>query len=87
MGGPNLEVFKFGMYIMFPIAFMYYYGTNLEGRFSTPGFWPKPEQTNKIPFEKDEIQSELARLREKRLWLREQRIKRESEKGEASTDS
>jgi protein PET100 len=63
------------MYIMFPIAVMYYYGTNLDRRFSVPGFWPKPEQTNRIPFEKDEIKSELERLKQKRLWLREQRLR------------
>ncbi|KAH6684564.1 hypothetical protein B0J14DRAFT_527394 [Halenospora varia] len=74
MGGPNLEVFKFGMYIMFPIAIMYYYGTNLDKRFSVPDFWPKPEQTNRIPFEKDEIKSELERLRARRLYLRDKRL-------------
>ncbi|PQE09448.1 hypothetical protein CJF31_00004337 [Rutstroemia sp. NJR-2017a BVV2] len=60
---------------MFPIAVMYYYGTNLDKRFSVPGFWPKPEETNRIPFEKDEIKSELERLKQKRLWLREQRLR------------
>lgn len=65
------------MYIMFPIAIMYYYGTNLDNRFSVPDFWPKPEQTNRIPFEKDEIRSELERLRRRRLLLREQRLERE----------
>ncbi|TVY52433.1 PET100 protein, partial [Lachnellula suecica] len=75
MGGPNLEVFKFGMYIMFPITVMYYYGTNLDKRFSVPDFWPKPEQTNRIPFEKEEIHNELERLRERRLFLREKRLK------------
>ena len=65
------------MYIMFPIAIMYYYGTNLDKRFSVPDFWPKPEQTNRIPFEKDEIRSELERLRQKRLYLRERRLERE----------
>ncbi|KAF4626539.1 hypothetical protein G7Y89_g11618 [Cudoniella acicularis] len=74
MGGPNLEVFKFGMYIMFPIAIMYYYGTNLDKRFSVPDFWPKPEQTHRIPFEREEIKSELERLRERRLFLREKRL-------------
>lgn len=53
---------------------MYYYGTNLDNRFSVPDFWPKPEQTNRIPFEKDEIRSELERLRQKRLYLREKRL-------------
>jgi protein PET100 len=65
------------MYIMFPIAIMYYYGTNLDKRFSVPDFWPKPEQTNKIPFEKDEIKSELERLKQKRLYLREKRLERD----------
>ncbi|KAI9049575.1 hypothetical protein LZ554_006602 [Drepanopeziza brunnea f. sp. 'monogermtubi'] len=74
MGGPNLEVFKFGMYVMFPIAFMYYYGINLDKRFAVPDFWPRPEQTNRIPFERDEIHSELERLRRRRLELRNRRL-------------
>jgi len=69
------------MYIMFPIAIMYYYGTNLDKRFSVPDFWPKMEQTNRIPFEKDEIKSELERLRRRRLMLRDRRLAQE-EKGE-----
>jgi protein PET100 len=62
------------MYIMFPIAIMYYYGTNLDNRFSVPDFWPKPGQTNKVPFERDEIDAELERLKRKRLFLREKRL-------------
>jgi len=77
MGGTNLEVFKFGMYVMFPIGIMYYFGTNLDERFSVPDFWPKAEQGNRVPFERDEIQAELARLRAKRLYLRDQRIAEE----------
>lgn len=81
MGGPNLEVFKFGMYILFPIATMYYFGTNLDKRFSTPGFWPKPEQTNRIPFERDEINGELERLRRRRLYVRQKRLEKEEREG------
>ncbi|KAK0115925.1 hypothetical protein ONS95_012966 [Cadophora gregata] len=79
MGGPNLEVFKFGMYIMFPIAIMYYYGTNLDKRFAVPDFWPKPEQTNRIPFDKEEIHSELERLRQRRMYLRSKRLEQEAQ--------
>ncbi|KAG4415227.1 hypothetical protein IFR04_011638 [Cadophora malorum] len=79
MGGPNLEVFKFGMYIMFPIAIMYYYGTNLDKRFAVPDFWPKPEQTNRIPFDKEEIHSELERLRQRRMYLRSKRLEQEGQ--------
>ncbi|KAF2137296.1 uncharacterized protein K452DRAFT_302058 [Aplosporella prunicola CBS 121167] len=77
MGGPNLEIFKFGLYILFPIGYMYYFGTNLEERFSVPDFWPKPHQTHKLPYEKDEIEGELARLRARRLALRERRLREE----------
>jgi len=86
MGGPNLEVFKFGMYVMFPIAIMYYYGTNLDARFAVPDFWPKPEQTNRIPFEKDEIRSELERLRQRRLFLRDKRLEKEGGVQERNAD-
>jgi protein PET100 len=69
------------MYIMFPIAIMYYYGTNLDNRFSVPDFWPKPEQTNRIPFEKEEIHSELERLRQRRLFLKEKRLEQDKAMG------
>ncbi|KAL8678758.1 MAG: hypothetical protein Q9186_004909 [Xanthomendoza sp. 1 TL-2023] len=74
MGGPNLEIFKFGMYIMFPIGWMYYFGTNLENRFAVPDFWPAPETTHKIPFERDELKAELERLKRRRLEGRARRI-------------
>lgn len=65
------------MYILLPVVSMYYFGTNLDKRFSVPGFWPKPEETHKIPFEKDEIQAELERLRERRLERRNRRLEQE----------
>lgn len=101
MGGPNLEVFKaiilsflfhfplivtqFGMYILFPIGIMYYFGTNLDGKFSVPDFWPKPGQTHKIPHEREEIAAELERLKQKRLALRAQRSEQETKAQEAAT--
>ncbi|KAK8061187.1 hypothetical protein PG997_015408 [Apiospora hydei] len=78
MGGLNLEVFKFGMYVMFPIGIMYYFGTNLDERFAVPEFWPKPENANKVPLDRDEIQAELARLRARRLYLRDRRLEEEA---------
>ncbi|ROT35872.1 hypothetical protein SODALDRAFT_328262, partial [Sodiomyces alkalinus F11] len=60
--GINLEVFKFGMYLMFPIGIMFYFGTNLDDRFSVQGFWPKAEHSHKIPFDRDEMKAEYARL-------------------------
>ncbi len=57
---------------------MYYFGTNLDERFAVPDFWPKPETTHRIPFEKDEISSELERLRQRRLELRAKRLEAEA---------
>ena len=68
---------------------MYYFGTNLENRFSVPGFWPAPDATHKIPFEKEEIHGELERLRRKRLERRARRLDTEEkemgERGEAES--
>lgn len=69
---------QFGMYVMFPIGIMYYFGTNLDARFAVPEFWPKPENANKIPLDRDEISAELERLRTRRLFLREQRLAEEA---------
>jgi protein PET100 len=57
---------------------MWYFGTNLDRRFSVPDFWPKPEESNRIPFEKEEIESELKRLRNRRLELRAKRLELEA---------
>jgi protein PET100 len=62
------------MYILFPIGVMYYFGTNLDNKWSVPGFWPTPEQSNKIPTEKEEQEKELARLKAKRLAMRQLRM-------------
>ncbi|KAI1766038.1 hypothetical protein GGR53DRAFT_464782 [Hypoxylon sp. FL1150] len=87
MGGLNLEVFKFGMYVMFPIGIMYYFGTNLDERFAVPDFWPKPEQANKVPYDRDEIHAELQRLRARRLYLRDRRLEDEARNPPAPTSS
>ena len=62
---------------MFPIGWMYYFGINPERRFAVPDFWPKPEQANKIPFEREDIKEELNRLQRKRLERRTHRLEEE----------
>jgi len=69
------------MYIMFPIGIMYYFGTNLDSRFSVPDFWPKEGQTHKIPFEREEITEEIQRLKERRLAARQRRLELEKVDG------
>lgn len=65
------------MYLFFPIAFMGYFGVNLDERFAVPDFWPKPEQANSVPTEREEIKAELERLRARRLYLRNKRLAEE----------
>lgn len=50
------------MYVMFPIGIMYYFGTNLDNRFSVQGFWPAPEECNKVPRDRDEVNAEYERI-------------------------
>ncbi|KAJ5166407.1 uncharacterized protein N7482_005188 [Penicillium canariense] len=59
----NLFSLQFGMYVLFPIGWMYYFGTNLDDRFNVKGFWPTAEQSHKIPLDKEEIDKELSRMR------------------------
>ena len=62
---------------MFPISFMYYFGTNLENRFSVPGFWPETESLNKIPFDSKEQALLLEELKKLRLQNRRKRLEKE----------
>ncbi|PNS14443.1 Protein PET100, mitochondrial [Sphaceloma murrayae] len=87
MGGPNLEVFKFGMYIMFPIGIMYYFGTNLDEKFSVPEFWPKKEQTHQLPYDRKEIEEELERLKARRLAARARRLELSGQDGSSVESS
>ncbi|KAL3472307.1 hypothetical protein BJX99DRAFT_235698 [Aspergillus californicus] len=77
--GGNLEIAKFGMYVIFPIGWMYYFGTNLDERFSVPGFWPTAEQSHKIPLEKEDIDKELSRMRTADAARRDRREKLEAQ--------
>lgn len=75
------------MYVMFPIGIMFYFGTNLDERFAVPDFWPKPEQANRVPLERDEIHAELQRLRARRLYLRDRRLEAEAANSRAREEA
>ena len=64
---------------MFPIGIMFYFGTNLDHKFSVPDFWPKEGEGHKIPTERTEIDAELQRLKAKRLYLRDKRLAEEAQ--------
>jgi protein PET100 len=67
------------MYIMFPIGWMYYFGTNLDDKFNVKDFWPTKEQLNKIPTEREDISAEVERMKKRRLRRREVRLEEEQE--------
>ncbi|KDQ20025.1 hypothetical protein BOTBODRAFT_101374 [Botryobasidium botryosum FD-172 SS1] len=50
MAGPNLEVFKFGIYVFFPVMMMLHYGNpDWYAEHVKPyreRFWPPEETTN-----------------------------------------
>ncbi|GAM83740.1 hypothetical protein ANO11243_017300 [Dothideomycetidae sp. 11243] len=53
---------------------MYYFGTNLDEKFAVPDFWPKKDETHKIPYDRKEIEEELERLKARRLAARARRL-------------
>lgn len=67
------------MYILFPIGWMYYFGTNLDDRFKVKGFWPTEEQSHKIPLDKEEIDKELSRMRMADALRRERETKAQAQ--------
>ncbi|CAI4219516.1 unnamed protein product [Parascedosporium putredinis] len=87
MGGLNLEVFKFGMYLLFPIGIMYHFGTNLDSRFAVEGFWPKPEETNKVPHSKEEIKAEYEKIVARQRVLMERRAMQEASRPEGGAST
>jgi len=52
---------------------MYYFGTNLDGRFKVPDFWPSEGQTHKIPYDRDDIKVEIERLKARNLEVKRMR--------------
>src|ERR1700761_2945617 len=74
----SLTVVQFGMYVMFPIGIMWYFGTNLDSKFSVDGFWPTKEQSNRVPRERKDLDEELDRLKSLRLNLRQKRLEEDA---------
>ncbi|KAJ1927845.1 hypothetical protein IWQ60_002574 [Tieghemiomyces parasiticus] len=62
-----MEVFRFGVYLFFPIAIMVYFGDpgfyDRHVRQALKDLYPPPEKCNKIPTTQSEIQAQLAELK------------------------
>lgn len=58
---------------------MYYFGTNLDERFSIPDFWPTQEQSHKIPYDKADIRKEVERIQGRMRERQRERAKIEGQ--------
>ncbi|CAO1616050.1 unnamed protein product [Parajaminaea phylloscopi] len=79
MAGPNLEIFKFGLYLFFPLAVMVHYGDpDWYRRHVLPirdEFWPKESTLFKPPRNPNDLKSTLDEMKEQRLARREARLR------------
>lgn len=81
------HVTQFGTYVMFPIGIMFYFGTNLDNRFAVPGFWPKPEECNKIPKDRDEIKAEYERIVARQKLRQAKKLEEERRRAAQQSDN
>jgi len=89
MGGPNLEVFKFSLYLFVPIFALVHFGDPEWYRQHVVPYrnklFPPLERTNQnIPKETAAIREELARIKAERLT---RRAARELEESNSKNDS
>lgn len=88
MAGPNLELFKFGMYLFFPLAVMVHYGDpsfySLNVLPIRDQFWPKEESLYRPPRNSEDLKTALDEMKAKRLAKREARLR---EQGEEMNDT
>ncbi|KAF8964034.1 hypothetical protein BDZ97DRAFT_1601055, partial [Flammula alnicola] len=78
MGGPNLEIFKFSLYLFIPIVSLIHFGDPEWYRSTVIPYrnklFPSLDRTNqRIPTDQSEIREELARIKAERLARRAQR--------------
>ncbi|EIN07807.1 hypothetical protein PUNSTDRAFT_70056 [Punctularia strigosozonata HHB-11173 SS5] len=88
MGGPNLEVFKFALYVFFPVAMMVHYGDpEWYRKYVLPYreriFVPQERLTTHIPGDQSTLRDELARIKAEKLA---RRLEREHQEAESRTD-
>jgi len=81
MGGPNLEVFKFAVYVFFPVAMMLHYGDPEWYRrnvlsYKDKIFPPDERLVTSLPTDQSALKDELAKIRARKA---ERRAEKERE--------
>lgn len=64
---------------MFPIGIMYFFGTNLDNRFAVRDFWPRPEECNKVPRDREEVKAEYERIVARQKQRQAQQLEQQSQ--------
>ncbi|OCH95646.1 hypothetical protein OBBRIDRAFT_788196 [Obba rivulosa] len=83
MGGPNLEVFKFGLYVFFPTALMLYYGdpdwyNHHVLSYKDKIFPPDERLHTRVPTDQTALREELAKIRARKLERKAEREREEA---------
>ncbi|KIM80883.1 hypothetical protein PILCRDRAFT_72823 [Piloderma croceum F 1598] len=78
MGGPNLEVFKFGLYLFVPVFTLLHFGDpdwyhNHVLPYQEKLFPPRGKTNQRIPTESSQLREELGRIRAEKLVKRQER--------------
>ncbi|KAF8803529.1 hypothetical protein BYT27DRAFT_7144825 [Phlegmacium glaucopus] len=78
MGGPNLEIFKFTLYLFVPLAALIHFGDPEWYRTTVVPYrdklFPALDRTNqRIPKDQSGVREELARIKAERLLKQAQR--------------
>ncbi|KAI0646839.1 hypothetical protein C8Q79DRAFT_1009003 [Trametes meyenii] len=87
MGGPNLEVFKFAVYVFFPVVMLVHYGNpDWYAKNVLPYkeriFPPEHRINTNIPSDSTTLKEELAKIRARNL---ERKAQREAEAAAAAS--
>jgi len=78
MGGPNLELFKFGLYLFVPVFALLHFGdpdwyNNHVLPYQAKLFPPREKTNQRIPADSSQIRAELERYRAEKLAKRQER--------------
>ncbi|BFZ62051.1 hypothetical protein YB2330_003130 [Saitoella coloradoensis] len=89
MAGSNMEMFRFAMYVFFPIASMYYFGDiSFYNKYVAHlQLWPESNPIEKLPQDSTDLKEELEKARQRRLEKKKLREAFEAQQNQAAAES
>ncbi|KAI6036661.1 hypothetical protein BKA83DRAFT_4166143 [Pisolithus microcarpus] len=84
MGGPNLEVFKFGLYLFVPVMALLHFG---DPQVYKEQLFPRGDKTHmQLPTDQAAVKAELARIKAAKLAKKQERDQAAQEHGASQPD-